>query len=100
MIVAVDLEAGASVSEPEDLTSFHVVSASGDDAVVGAAMGEAGHPAGDGDVWVSASWIKQEVASRVSDTWSASFDSMMAYAASKGWLSDGGHHIKAHIETE
>lgn len=98
MIVTVDLDTGASVGKPDDLGSFHVVSTTGDDTVVGSAMGDAGHAAGEGHVWVSADWVKQDVASSVDPGWAAKFDSMLAYAASKGWLNDAGTHIKAHIE--
>lgn len=98
MIIQVDLEHGATVVAPEELTAFHAVSTTTDSSAVGPAMGDAGDDAGEGHVWVSADWIRSQVADEVSGDWRSSFDGMIAYAASKGWMNEAGTHIKAHIE--
>ena len=98
MIVRVDLENGPTLEEPEVLTGFHAVSSSTDDSLVGAAMGDAGESAGDGHVWVAASWVRRQAAPMVDAEWAQAFDGMIDYARSKGWMNEAGTHIKAHLE--
>ena len=98
MIVRVDLENGPSLEEPEVLTGFHAVSSTTDDSLVGAAMGEAGAPAGEGHVWVAASWVREQAAPVVAADWASAFEGMIDYARSKGWMNEAGTHIKAHVE--
>ena len=100
MIIRIDPTSGPTVDQPSELTSFHATSPTADEDAVAAALGPAGRTAGQGHVWISADWIRSEVAGRVEPGWVESFDGMVAYARSKGWLDDDGSHIRAHIELD
>jgi hypothetical protein len=45
---------------------------------------------------ISAMWIKAEA--QPTAAWLASFQAMLSYAESRGWLADDGESIAAHIE--
>jgi hypothetical protein len=99
MIIDVDRAAtSVTVVEPDVLDAFSARSDTTDDAVVGEAMGPAGHAAGDAHVWVDAAWVRSQVGDSAGPDWVERFDQMVAYAASKGWTDEAGTHIKAHIE--
>ncbi len=113
MIIDIDRAAlTVIVREADVLDAFSAQCDTTDDALVGPAMGPAGHAAGDAHVWVDTSWVRRQVVlgdatgdpqgtgdrDAVGADWSARFDAMVAYAASKGWTDESGTHINAHIE--
>jgi len=98
MIVEIDLNDGATLTEPAVFTAFHATAATGDASLVGAAMGPAGHAAGDGHVWVSIQWLRDTAGDADGPEWAEGFDAMVSFAASKGWLDGAETHIRAHIE--
>ena len=42
--------------------------------------------------------VRRMAKGRVGEDWPADFDAMLAYAGSKGWLTDDGVGIQAHCE--
>jgi hypothetical protein len=103
VIVHVDPTSGsATLSEPTDCKRFHVEAPANagdarDEATLATVLGTpAGAP--DGHVWVPVDWVRGQAAGRVPDGWAADFDGMVAFAASKGWLSDDRRFIQAHVE--
>ena len=113
MIIDIDRAAlTVIVREADVLDAFSAQCDTTDDALVGPAMGPAGHAAGDAHIWVDASWVRGQVlgdANRdphgtgdghtVGPDGSARLDGMVACAASKGWTDESGTHIEAHIES-
>jgi hypothetical protein len=111
MIVRLDLPGGhaatAVLADGADLSRFHVeVRHPGDgpplrsavDACLRAA--DAGWVEGDVAFVTVAALRRLAVDAGVaSPEWDAGFAKMLAYAASKGWLSDDGTAVQAHIES-
>ena len=97
MIVAIGPDA-VTLLEPDDFTRFHVTLTGLDRAAADAVLRSqnAGSVADDALVAVSAlrSWSGRAG----DDDWNAGLDAMLAYAASKGWLSEDGSQIQAHVE--
>lgn len=62
-----------------------IVSASGAGAVVG------------DYVWIYRSFIESSRGANESD-WQGEFDAMVEYARARGWLSDDGQSIRAHLK--
>lgn len=99
----VDLRSGvAAVHDAADLKSLSVRTANPADVVPG--LHGLGEPAPDGGhVWLHIERLKATAAATVAadqrDEWAADFDGMIAYARSKGWASDDGTSLRAHIET-
>jgi hypothetical protein len=83
-----DGEARASVEDPGNLRQLH---AEFRGVNVAAGLGRA-----DGDhAWLDAGALR--AAGDGSAAWAAGFDGMLAYAASKGWASEDGTRVRAHI---
>jgi hypothetical protein len=91
-------EKETSLEEAEDLKRFHVEVASG---VSDLSAGLAGWGRVDGDhVWVNVESLRRAAAGRVGARWDADFAGMVDYARVKGWVSEDGAAIRAHIEPD
>ncbi len=87
---------GTSLEEPEDLKRFHVEVAPG---VQDPAVALVGWARLDGDhAWVDVEALRRAAAGRVGARWDADFAGMLEYAKAKGWLSEDGSAIQAHLE--
>jgi hypothetical protein len=88
--------ATARLEEPENTGRLAVVVVGDGDAELplrafGARL-EADH------AWIELESLKAAAAGHVPDGWIADFDEMVAFAASRGWLSDDGRAVRAHVE--
>ncbi len=114
MQVVVDLRAEPAavvLEDPADCGRFHVAVRGAADAMAGAA-GDAvaldralrsdavGSLDGDGEALVLVDAVRRLAAGSVGDTWDDDFAAMLRYAGSKGWLSEDGASIRAHVEWE
>lgn len=97
MIVVVD-EGTARLDDPEDLKGFKVVVPSGDEATAAQALKSVGRLVDRETAWIRAGAVRALAHGRVDDDWEEGFEAMLGYAASKGWLSDDGSEIQAHVE--
>jgi hypothetical protein len=86
----------ASVEDPGDLKQLHAeFRGIGDDAAAAAlAAAELGTVDGD-HAWLDAGALR--AAGDGSQKWATGFDAMLAYAAGKGWTSEDGARVRAHI---
>ena len=53
---------------------------------------------GDGEALVLVAAVRRLAAGSVGASWDEEFAAMLEYALSKGWLSDDGTSIRAHVE--
>jgi hypothetical protein len=103
MQVVVDMEGErttVALSEPADCGRFHVaVRGRGDAATLDQALraNDVGSVDGDGEAMVRVDAVRR-LAGAVGETWDDDFAAMLDYARSKGWLSDDGASIRAHVE--
>lgn len=89
-------EARATVADAENLKQLHAEFRGVSNDIAAAALSAAGLGTVDGDhAWLDASALR--AAGDGSDGWTAGFDGMLAYAASKGWASPDGSAVQAHI---
>ena len=99
MIVNADLDAATvTLVEPADFKGFHVAVAGGsvDDPRLGGVL--APHATLDGEhAWVRVDAVVA-LAGDPDDDWRAGFDGMVAYAREKGFLTEDGTAIRAHLE--
>jgi hypothetical protein len=101
----INVEAGAphavALREPDDFGSFKVVvrgMAEGDPRLADV-LEPYGRLNGEGDVLLRIDGVKALAADRGRDAeWLAQLDGMVAYAHSRGWLSEDGSAIQAHCE--
>lgn len=89
-----------SLVEPDDCTRFDVVvHGSADlgelDRVLVAAS--VGRTEGD-DALVTVAAVRRLAAGSVAGGWEADFVAMLDYARGRGWLTDEGQSIQAHVE--
>lgn len=62
---------------------------------------DAGVPLPDGaHVMIPVATLRRLAAGRVPEGWDDEFDGMLAHARSKGWLSEEGDAVRAHLERE
>jgi hypothetical protein len=88
--------ATARLEEPEDTGRLVVVLVGGGETDVplrafGARL-EIDH------AWIELDALKAAAAGRVSDGWIDDFEAMVAFAESRGWLSEDGRQVRAHVE--
>jgi hypothetical protein len=102
--VVVDMECeppGVVLEEPEDCARFDVTVRGGrdagalDDALRSSAVGTVD---GEGEALVGVDAVRRLAKGLVAETWEADFAAMLDYAGTKGWLSDDGGSIRAHVE--
>jgi hypothetical protein len=103
--VVVDLDAEPStvvLEEPADCGRFHVaVRGDGDATALDAALRSqaVGEIDGDdGEALVGVDAVRRLAGGSVGEAWEKDFAAMLDYAGSKGWLSDDGGTIRAHVE--
>lgn len=88
-----------ALDEPDDCTSFKVLlSEDAKENLSGLLETTAAGRMDKEDVLVSVDWIRGECAGRIGMGWNYRFANMLVYAAGKGWLSDDGSLVRAHIE--
>ena len=83
----------SNVIEVETLTELSVEA--GDAAVT---LGELGTVEGD-YAWLQIDELRRAAhRAGVPEGWNTEFDGMIAYAKTKGWMSDDGRAVRAHID--
>ena len=91
-----DGEARASVEDPGNLRQLHAEFRRVNDDAAAAALAAAGLGSVDGDhAWLDAAALR--AAGDGSADWASRFDAMLAYAAGKGWASEDGARVRAHV---
>lgn len=100
MIVVVDLEEErVSLADPADLSRFHVQVVGGwDEGAADLLLGGVGRVASVEQAWIDVRAVRALAGDAVDDEWEAGFVAMLEYAGSKGWLSEDGSEIQAHVE--
>ena len=99
MFVRLGDEGPPTLEEPEDCSRFHVESSGNDPGALGERLDGAGRIEGapPGPVWIDVDWVRSQARGRVPEGWDRSFEGMLGYASSKGWLDDEGRSIRAHV---
>jgi hypothetical protein len=98
--VIVDIsDSAVALTEPDDCRRFHVrvppdLSVATLDAVL--ANADAGYRSGTDQVAVNISWLRSS-AHDVPPDWADRFNKMLAFAGTKGWLTDDGAAVYGHI---
>lgn len=86
------------LDEPDDVGAFKVLVERGTEIQVAQGVAQVGRLADRDTAWIRAEAVRALAAGRVADGWDAGFEAMLRYAAGKGWLSDDGTEIQAHVE--
>jgi hypothetical protein len=103
VLVVVDLSvtpARVWLDEPQDCSRFHVaVRGDGDDASFDRALADsrAGRMTGD-DALITVAAVRDLAAGTVDDRWEGDFSAMLDYARGRGWVTEDGEAIRAHVE--
>ncbi|MCW2718523.1 hypothetical protein [Pseudonocardia sp.] len=102
MIVSVDAAARPAVvalDDPDDCGRLHLAvtgdEASARQALEGAAVGTLVDRE---TAIVAVDAVRRMAQGRVGDDWAGKFSAMLAFAGTKGWLTDDGGGIQAHCE--
>jgi hypothetical protein len=102
MIITVDTARAAAVelTEPDDFKGFKIVVRREDTDQLEAALdGVATVEPGGEAAFVEIEALKGLAGDRASDPdWLSSLDGMVSYAQTKGWVSDDGSSLQAHVE--
>jgi hypothetical protein len=97
MIIRIDSQ-GPRLDEADVFDQFHVEPAQGIDPDRMLRDSDAGSMR-DGVARISIAWLRANRPSHGDDSasWLQRFDSMVAYAASRGWVLDEGKSLQAHV---
>jgi len=103
MHVNVDLAADpptVTLLEPEDCARFDVMVRGARDAVaLDRALTSADVGRTDGDeALITVAAVRRLASGAVGATWDGDFGAMLDFARSRGWITDDGHAIRAHVE--
>ena len=103
MHVTVDLRSASPtvfLVEPSDCRSFDVVvHGSGDDEALDQALAGASVGWTEGtDALVTVAAVRRLAAGSVGEGWESDLRAMLDYARSRGWLTEDGQSIRAHVE--
>ena len=100
MFLKIDTIVGrVDVHEADDLRSFSVRhDGRGDITSVEQALAPLGTVDASGHAWIDVELLRAASGKADDAVWSAEFDGMVAYAASKGWLDESGTALRAHLE--
>jgi len=95
---------GEALQHPDDLSSLRVV-VSGDLSASDLATAVERVHLGRSDeesahVWIPLDELRRLSAGRVAADWEERFERMVAYAASRGWVSGDGRSVRAHVESQ
>ena len=99
MIVVVDVDQGSvELRDADNFGAFHVETPGSGSTVarIAEVLGTP-IPEADGHVWVPTQLVREKAAATTDESWNEQFDGMLGYASSKGWLSDDGAWIQAHV---
>ena len=96
----VDLTGGQTVvRDADDLKRLHVLATAALDVDLALRESGLGSQESGGRVLLDIARLRAAALGNASDPdWPASWDAMVAYAASKGWLADDGAALVAHVE--
>jgi hypothetical protein len=101
LIIASD---GVALQQPEvttDLYASYRERLTADRLAAVLADHDAGELLVDGaHVMIPVATLRRLAAGRVPEGWDADFDVMIAHARSRGWLSEDGSSVRAHLERE
>ncbi|WP_283134684.1 hypothetical protein [Rhizohabitans arisaemae] len=89
------------VEDADDCSRLHIHADGLDDETVGEALRTdgMGRPAGAGRMWLDVRALRERARTGArSDDWDERFDAMLGYARRKGWLSDDGTCVAAHLK--
>ena len=95
-------DSAVSLTDPDDCRRFHSrVAAGATDGAIDTLLANsgAGHRVGADQVAVTVAWLRA-TAHGVDETWEQSFQQMLDFAGTKGWLTDDGAAVLAHIERQ
>jgi hypothetical protein len=100
VIVVVDLEEDrVSLAEPADFGRFHVQVVGGwDEGAADLLLGGVGRLESIERAWIDVRAVRVLAGDVVDEEWDTGFDAMIDFAGSKGWLSEDGTAIQAHVE--
>lgn len=91
-----DDDVRASVEDPGNLKQLHAEFRGVSDDAAAAALAAAHLGAVEGDhAWLESAALR--AAGDGSAAWASGFDGMLAYAAGKGWATEDGTRVRAHI---
>lgn len=96
MLITIDTGVWPVLENVEDTKALKI-SARCDAAALAAAVAPIGRLDGDSHVWVDVRWLAASGRPQV-PAWVESFDKMLAYARSRGWLDERGEFVRVHIE--
>lgn len=99
MIVLIDEKKTVQLVEPLDFKRFHL-EIRGDRATLPAlrqAFAAYGTIDDDGHAWIDAEALRSWPGPAQDPAYRAGIDGMLGYAAKKGWMSDDGKRVRAHI---
>lgn len=93
-----DEKAQPSLLEPDDFKAFNVV-VEGPPSGLAEAIAPVGELLESGDAMIRKQAVIDLAGERArDDDWMKSFEAMLAYAETKGWISPDGSSIQAHCE--
>lgn len=77
---------GPELREPDDCTRFSVMVSAAAELTTA-----------DGYAFVPVDWLRAQAAGRVGPDWPDRFAEMLAFAASRGWMSEDGSQVRGHL---
>ncbi|MDE0578973.1 MAG: hypothetical protein OXI29_03775 [bacterium] len=87
-----------TLEDPGNFREFHVAIDGDVAAAVAAFDGAAAASERDNHLWIDIAFVRELAGDAADAEWQAQFDSMLAYANSKGWIDEPANRVEAHIQ--
>ncbi|MBT95016.1 MAG: hypothetical protein CL431_03500 [Acidimicrobiaceae bacterium] len=90
----------ATIHQSEILNTFEIRSSEPDPEEIIRIIGNKSTIIDSDHIWVSITWILNQVQHQHDSEWKEQFENMVSYAKSKGWVNESQTHLQAHIEIQ
>ena len=87
-----------TLEDPSNFREFHVATHGDVPATVAAFAGRAVASDRDNHLWIDIAYVRELAGDTADAEWNTQFESMLTYAATKGWIDHPTNRVEAHLQ--
>ena len=87
-----------TLEDAHNFREFHIATDADVPATVAAFAGRAAASERDNHLWIDIAYVRELAGPAADAEWNTQFESMLAYAATKGWIDTPTNRVEAHLQ--